>query len=365
MNATRYTLTSVLVLCLACSPDEPGYTPSDGFLDGDQPPDTTDGGCTSTAPFCSADRTQVLECNLMTGSAEVVTTCVSPQICIDGACVDAACVPGTSECVDVDTMRRCRSDGSGYEEVDCPEGQECNPESGICEFPCLLRVLILLDQSGSMSEPETNPKWNQARTALSTLMSSETAAEVEFGLASFPSDGNCATDGIVIHPVPDADASIVDSYFTSNSPYGNTPLVESLEFFTSDTTANLNDPDYHNYILVVSDGMDSCYTDLDACVLGCMTSPTPLICIAECEAAAAAVTVPALRMYTSHLREDLEIRTFVVGFGADVSDEELSAIAEEGGTELGTWLAASDVSELVVAFETALEEMWECNDIIH
>jgi hypothetical protein len=293
----------------------------------------------------------------------VVTDCVSPRICIDGACVDAACVPGTSECVDEDTTRRCRSDGTGYEEQDCPAGQECNPESGICEFPCLLRVFILLDQSGSMSDG-TPSKWSQARTAIHTLMTSPMAEDVEFGLGAFPSDGNCATDGIVIDPVPDATVDSVDDYF-ARSPSGNTPIVESLQFFASDTTANLNDTDYHNYVLIVSDGMDTCYTDVDSCVVGCMTSPTPLICIAACEADAAAITVPALRSATSHLYDNLDIRTFVVGFGADVSDEELTAIAEEGGTELGRWLEASDVDTLVTAFETALEEMWECNDVIH
>jgi len=321
------------------------------------------GGCTSTAPYCSTDRTQVLTCDPFTGAVTVTQTCVSPEICIDGACVDVACTPHRSECVDENTVRICRSDGSGWEEHPCPEAELCNPESGQCEPPCLLRVFILLDQSGSMSDG-TPTKWEQARQALHTLMTSETAADVEFGFGAFPSDGNCATDGVVINPVPDATDTIVQTYF-SRGASGNTPIAASIEFMATDTMANLNDPAYHNFILLVSDGSDTCYTEVDSCIIGCMSSPTPFICIAACEAEAEALTVPALRAATEHLRRDLDIRTFVIGFGEGVSDAELTAIAEEGGTALGTWLPASDVEELAAAFDDVLEEMWECNPVIH
>jgi hypothetical protein len=349
---------------LACSPSEGGPI-RDGFLDSDTPGDVADDGCTSTAPYCSTDRTQVLQCDPPSGEVTVLETCVAPEICIEGACVDVECTPHTSECVDETTVRICRSDGSGWEEHPCPESEICNEESGQCEPPCLLRVFVLIDQSGSMSDG-TPPKWSQARDALHSVMTSETAEDVEFGFGAFPTDGNCATDSsLVIHPVPDATDVEVQSYFSTHSPGGNTPIVTALEFFASDTSANLNDPAYHNFILIVSDGMDTCYTDVDSCILGCMGSPTPLICIAECEAAAAEVTVPALRNATAHLLDDLEIRTFVVGFGSDASDAELSAIAEEGGTALGRWLSASDVSELTEAFQTILDEMWECDPVIH
>ena len=106
MKWTRYAL--IPLLLAACSPEEGGPI-RDGFLDGDVPVDGADGGCTSTAPYCSTDRTQVLTCDPFTGAVTVTQTCVSPEICIDGACVDAACPPHRSECVDENTVRICRS----------------------------------------------------------------------------------------------------------------------------------------------------------------------------------------------------------------------------------------------------------------
>jgi len=361
MKLTGYVI--IPLLLVACSPEEGGPI-RDAFLDGLDGADGTDGGCISTDPYCSTDRTQVLTCDPFTGTVTVTATCVDPEICIDGACVDAECIPHRSECVDEFTVRICRSDGSGWDEHPCPDEQQCNPETGLCEPPCDLRVFILLDQSGSMSDG-TPTKWEQARQALHRLMTSETAADVEFGLGAFPSDGNCeAGSGVIIHPVPDATDENVQDYFLGG-PSGNTPIVTSIEFMAEDTTANLNDPAYNNFILLVSDGSDTCYTDVDSCLIACMSSPTPLICIAECEAAAEEMTVPALRAATEHLRRDLDIRTFVIGFGEGVSDAELTAIAEEGGTVLGAWIPASDVDELAAAFEDVMAEMWECNDVIH
>ncbi len=356
MKWTRYVL--VALVASACAPEEGGPI-RDGFLDGDMPADGTDGGCTGTDPYCSTDRTQVLTCDPFTGAVTVTATCIDPEICIDGACVDAECIPHRSECIDEYNQRVCRSDGSGWETIPCPEGQQCNFDSGQCEEVCFLRIFILLDQSGSMSDG-TPSKWSQAQTALHSVMTSSTAAEVEFGFGAFPSDSNCSTDGLVLYPVPTATASIVDSHFSSG-PNGNTPLYDAVHFFETDTTANLRDPAYHNALLVVSDGMDSCYID---CLARCLGSPTPFVCLLECEAEIEAILATDLATTTAYLRDTLEIRTYVIGFGEGVSDVELSAIAENGGTVLGDWIAADDVDDLTAAFETVLEEMWECNDII-
>ena len=87
-------------------------------------------------------------------------------------------------------------------------------------------------------------------------------------------------------------------------------------------------------------------------------------CIMECEATEDERTIAGLSDATAALRDALAIRTYVVGFGSGVSDEELTAIAENGGTVLGDWIPASDVDELAAAFETVLSEMLECNPII-
>lgn len=354
----RRLLTPLALALGACAPGTPSH-PQDGFLDADAPADSADAGCTSTDPYCSSDHTQVLACDPASGSVTVLETCPSGEACVDGACIPVTCVPGTSQCVDDAHVRICRADGSGWDTMPCSERERCNEETGLCEPPCELRIFILLDQSGSMGGTEAPTKWDQAREAMATLMTGDGATDVEFGFGVFPTGGDCATDMVVIQPVPDATAEFVDEYFTTHSPSGNTPLVDALEFFVTDTSANLGDPAYHNALLLVSDGSDTCYIDCSE-----ICGPFDFACITECESTEDELTNAALRAATGQLRDDLEIRTYVVGFGAGVSDEELSAIAANGGTVIGDWIAASDVEELAAAFQTVLEEMLECNPII-
>jgi hypothetical protein len=348
----------VLVVCAACSPsDDPGYT--DGWLDADSPVDGTDTatGCTSTTPYCSADNLSVVSCNPATGMETTVQVCSTGQACVGGACVTVACVPGTFDCLDGSNQRICRSDGSGYDTVYCGDGLSC--VDGHCEEICALRVFILVDQSGSMGGDTSPTKWEQARTAISTLMTSPAASEVEFGFGTFPSDGDCAADDIVHEPIPTATSSSVNSYFTSNGPSGNTPLTFSMQFFETDSTAGLKDSSYHNALLVVSDGSDTCYVDCtDTCGL------FDIACLMACESDAEALAVAQLSMIAANLRDTYAIRTFVIGFGEGANPNELQAIAGNGGTVLGEWILASDVGALTVALQQIIDEMHECNDII-
>lgn len=354
----RFTILTVLVVwAAACSPsNDPGLT--DGWLDS-YTPDTgedTATGCTTTEPYCSSDHLSVLQCNPVTGTESTVELCGTGEACVAGTCVSVSCVPGSYECQDEATQRICREDGSGWDTVACGENMHCVESEGRCEEICMIRLFILVDQSGSMSDG-TPSKWEQARTAIQTIMTSDTADDVEFGFGAFPSDNDCAADDIVIHPVPTATASDVDSYFSSG-PSGNTPLTFALEFFQTDTSANLRDSDYHNAILVISDGMDSCYID---CLERCGMNFT---CLMACEAEIEPLAVAQLSMITANLRDAHQIRTFAVGFGSDVSAAELNAIAENGGTYQTEYLQASDVDELEAVFQEIIDEMWQCNDII-
>jgi hypothetical protein len=351
---------TLALLALGCAPEDPSR-PGDAFLDGDMPVDAAeaDAGCTSTTPYCSVDRSQVLACDPASGSVSVVEVCDPGEACIDGACVAVDCTPGTTDCLDDERARICRPDGSGWDVVPCPEHERCNPDTGLCEVPCELRIFILLDQSGSMGGTESPTKWEQARAALATLMTSPTATDVEFGFGVFPDPDDCSVDSPIKYSVPDATAELVDDYF-EGSPGGNTPLVHALEYFlTTDVTSNLHDRAYHNAILLVSDGSDTCYVDCEA-----ECGPFNIPCIIACEETEDERTIEAAGIVSSRLATEWEIRTYVVGFGSGVSDEELTAIAENGGTVLGDWIPASDVDDLAAAFETVLDEMLECNPII-
>jgi hypothetical protein len=236
----------------------------------------------------------------------------------------------------------------------------CNSTSGQCEAACNLRMFVLLDRSGSMGDG-TPTKWDQAREALRTLMASPAAADIEFGFGTFPTDGNCAIDGVVSYPVPDANAAIIDSFFTGNSPNGNTPLAFVFDYFANvDTAANLLDPAYHNALLVVTDGMDTCFDD---CETRCLGSPTPFLCLMDCATESEAIVAESLTASTITLRDTRQIRTYVIGFGADVSDLQLSAIADNGGTGQ-PWTSASNVAELEAALQAVIGDLELCNPII-
>jgi hypothetical protein len=84
----------------------------------------------------------------------------------------------------------------------------------------------------------------------------------------------------------------------------------------------------------------------------------------ECEQEIEPLAAAELSMTTANLRDNHQIRSFVVGFGSDVSEMELNAIAANGGTSMDSYIQASDVSDLEAAFQTILDEMWQCNDII-
>lgn len=344
----------------SCSSGDGNGRSYDVQVDQDVAEDVSGDHCTNTDPYCSADLTQVLQCDPGTGAVIVVETCGAGTVCIAGACRAAECEPNTALCLNESTSQVCRADGSGWDVVSCPDYQKCIEESGFCEFPCLLRVFVLIDQSGSMGGDTHPTKWDQAREAMALLVASEAAESVEFGLGAFPTgDDSCDTTAQVIHPIP-ADPDLIDAYFASNSPSGMTPLMDAMKVHITDTSANLNDPAYYNYILLISDGSDTCYDE--HCLEEC--GVFDIRCIEECEERAEQEVVVQLGETADFLKSHLQIRTFVIGFGGGVSAEELDAVAQNGGTRLGTWLVASDVAELSAAFEQILAEMLECNPIV-
>ncbi|MDI7267610.1 MAG: vWA domain-containing protein [Myxococcota bacterium] len=340
----------VVVAAGGCSPDDSGGSP------GDVPRESLDGGCNPAARYCSADRRQVLACDPASGGSRVVGTCSATELCVDGACARTVCSPGQAECTGDSAQRLCRSDGSGWDETACADGTICNAESGVCEVPCSLRVFILLDKSGSMSDG-TPPKWDQARAAIRTLMTGSTATDVEFGFGAFPTDSNCATRNLVIHPIPEATAANVDSFF-GRGPNGNTPLAAAMQFFLTDTSANLHDPSYHNSILLVSDGIDTCHVD---CLARCGFNMT---CLLACEREAEILVTESLTETTARLRDEFQIRTFVIGFGGGISATQLQAIAENGGTALRSFIPADNIDELTRALDTIIDELRDCNPIL-
>lgn len=351
----RVIIAAITAGIVTCQLDNNWSTDGDGDSDGDGDGDP----CIAGEPFCSSDGRQVIDC--VEGVPQTVYSCPPEQTCVSGVCSVVVCAPGQIECVDSHTERLCQADGLGWQERPCGEGLRCFDETPGCGMACVLRVFILLDRSGSMGGEESPTKWEQAREALAALMSSSTAQEVEFGLGVFPTGGDCGTSSQVVYPVPEATAENVDAYFTTYSPDGNTPLLDAMNFHLDDASANLSDPAYSNFVLLVSDGSDTCYEE--NCLAQCgIFNP---FCIINCEERSEQEVINLIGQAAATLRDEASIRTFVIGFGSGVSDEELTAVADNGGTVLGRWLPASNIDELQSAFDTILGEMLECNPIVY
>jgi hypothetical protein len=354
MQKARVGGAASIVLVLACAPAR-------GGRDGG-PPTGEDGAaaCYDTAPYCAADAREVLVCDAATGRERVVEACVAGTACIDGRCREVACVPGQSECLDDRSVGLCRPDGSGWDSSLCGQGEHCAAERGSCVPACELRVLVLLDRSSSMGGLVSPTKWDEAREALAALLADPAVSAVEWGLGVFPSGGgDCETSRQIVLAVPEATREGIDGYFASNGPDGDTPLLEAYGRLLDTSAAGLDDPAYQGFVLLVSDGADTCHER--GCEQGCGLFDAA--CVERCEGEAAREVVRGLGETAARLRDEHGVRTFVIGFGSGVSADELSAIARNGGTAHGQWLEASDVDQLVAAFDEIAAEMLECTPI--
>ena len=160
--------------------------------------------------------------------------------------------------------------------------------------------LILFDKSGSMQElVTTQSKYAAATNAVNTLVSQHEAT-IRFGLTMFPVGdtllNNCQPEqnSVAIGPMH---ASAIATVLAARTPSGNTPLAAVLQ--SAEQVPELKDPTRANYVLMVTDGMETC-----------MGRP-----VAEVK-----------RLFAAN------IKTYVVGFGSGVDATTLSSMASGGGT---------------------------------
>ena len=240
-------------------------------------------------------------------------------------------------------------------------------------------LMLLLDTSGSMtlpadaSDPDckvagttapndlcgqtTNPpcdvskcptRWSELRIAMSSFLNSS-GSIARVGLTTYPaslgtSATQCAASTAVRIPIPqvdDADTNLLQT--TANQiakeildkpingqggPAGGTPTSESLKFVSNLT--ELHGTDRDDFVLLLTDGLPNCNANnptggTDACRCTQTTCSGPLGCLDK-DASVAAVT---------ELRTQKQIRTIVIGFGAETAagagPETLNAMAEAGG----------------------------------
>jgi hypothetical protein len=189
-----------------------------------------------------------------------------------------------------------------------------------------VRIMILQDVSMSM---EDDNKWTQAKAAL-TFMVNTFNDVIEFGFDRFADPGNDRCDvslPVICDCLPNNAQNIVN-YINNISPSNATPLYLGMQNFVDANYAPIfSSPDVASYMVVISDGADTCGLDGQFSQNG-------------------GATAQQLADITSQVLNQNQIMTFVIGFGAGADPAQLNAIAAAGGTGLNQYIDAQNEQEL-------------------
>lgn len=295
---------------------------------------------------------QLQEC-LNPGRCEVDADCTGTQRCgvtkecLDpGACRDNADCPITQSCGAL--SRVCLNPGACREDADCGPAESCQANLCVrgntgCGQDALTidaiapNLLILIDISGSMNIPPTaggvQSKLAIAKRAI-TQLTTTYQGRVNWGLATFPSDGNCGPPAAPgwIPPGPGQEG-VVSLATNELLAAGNTPINASIAAIQG--SGLLSDPTRPNYLLFISDGAETCGGNN-------------------------ANTASRIgQMFTAG------IGTFVVGFGSGVDQTSLNAFAIAGGYPnpgIGnSYFAADNATSLQQALDAILQTVISCD----
>lgn len=346
----RASVASLLALFLACGGSSGGGgsgTDAGGGGGGSDGGGGGGGGCTN-AQQCDGDEV----CNADTGECEAGGACEAHGDCGPGAhCPDGTCVPN-------DTGGACDGDGN------CPAGDSCIDGFCGCEgtafaaMPVVPNIMIVFDKSGSMEEdldgdcplfnnnqsscdypprgssPDPNPafdapdKMTVATDAIGSVLTSH-GPKVRFGLVTFSSNGGCGAGNIRVD-IANNNETDIQTTLDATTPSGSTPIRVTLDGLVGESS--LQDTTRTNYVLLVTDGQDTC----------------------DGNPSAAARDL---------FQQSPSVKTFVVGFGGGVDAGELNDIADEGGTARPgptKYYQADNATELQAALDTILGSVLSC-----
>ena len=222
-------------------------------------------------------------------------------------------------------------------------------------------LMILLDKSSSMTDSLSSggTKWAQAQPAIEHLITTY-QNQILFGFDAFPSSGNCDVDDPIVLDISadfTANPTVTAAMWATSANGSSTPLYCGLNILSDATYApRLNDPAATKFVVVVSDGADLCG---DECCVPDIFDPFNPACIA---------TSGEFSTLASELNSVHGIKTFVIGFddpgGDNVSEDQLNAIAANGGTPFTSFLLASNQSQLEAAFDQIAAEVVSCTYVL-
>jgi hypothetical protein len=299
-------------------------------------------GCTCGAPICETtddcgDSQVCLEIKTCAPKCTDASQCLANEKCSkSGGCVhqngcgaDADCASGTvceaGSCLAPCQTRTCAAGEVCMANGHCVNATSSSPKSCGGELFEASRVqanvMIALDKSGSMNEQSGGaPKWQSAVKAIRELTSKH-EAKIRFGLVLFPGPGGddiCIPAPVAVS-VGDAKAAAISQVLDANSPSGKTPIGAVLNACVG--VPELNDAARANYVMLVTDGVETCNGDGEAVTRSLFAK---------------------------------SVKTYVVGFGNSVDPNSLARMARAGGTaRTGSpqYFQADDAVALSTAFD--------------
>ena len=309
------------------------------------PPDVAVPGedCDTNTPVSCGEDGSLLQC--INGAWEA-SSCDEGSVCCDGACEPQVCTPYTEkECTSGKNIATCNECGTEMVEQPCPGTYYCDPVSVQCQCEVPVKILFLLDASGSMelNQVGTKTRWEVAQETIDSVMSDY--PHFRYGLMTFPDtmvtcDGpGCAGEGGCtpaftdeLNAPMDTTPANITSYLSNRTlagPGGDlelvlTPLHGAFEYLVEDYEGPLKDQDgTPAYVVVISDGQDTCHAPFYP-----------------------ELTVGPLGNLARGLADNWGIQTYPIGFGLEEGSNQLNALAQQGGTGLAEHLEADDLSSL-------------------
>jgi hypothetical protein len=285
------------------------------------------------APMCAAMSNSCLageKCSTAGGCVPASTCgadgdCSQGELCQLGACSTMRC-----------TANSCGANASCQSDGHClPNTSNDNPDGGNSCGGELFQAthvqanfLIVLDHSGSMMENVAGtPKWTAAVAALKTV-TSQYEGQIRFGLSMFSTPTQC-DPGKNYVAIGDTTATQIAASFPTTADGKGTPIAGALHI--AGMNAGLMDPTRANFVMLVTDGEENC-------------GGHPVTEVTNMATAG--------------------IKTFVVGFGGQVSATTLNSMAIAGGTARNTmprYYQADDPTGLNAAFSQIAQGAIGCD----
>jgi Mg-chelatase subunit ChlD len=256
-------------------------------------------------------------------------------------------------------------DGGGDSDVDSDIDSDADGDSdsdsdsdtdGICDEQDIelklagVKVMFLVDFSSSM----IFDKWSAVTQAIETMVTDSANADTYFGLHLFPKPeisllNLCEPADEPSVPLAQGSGPEIVSWMQGHSPtIGATPLADALKYYIGITETELHDSETSNYLLVLSDGEDSCYSNF-------LT-----------DAFVGDPTADMISGIADDLKDVSNIKSIAIGFG-DISDSakgQLNAIARNGGSSFNEYIPAADGAALTAALDEIAKSIRPCKYFI-